>query len=40
MNIPEIIPAEIGGYCDLETGECVIVDPVISNGKTAPEANG
>jgi hypothetical protein len=28
MNIPEIIPAEVAGYCDIETGECVTVDPV------------
>jgi hypothetical protein len=28
MNIPEIIEAEVSGYCDLETGECVTVDPV------------
>ena len=26
MNIPEIIPAEVTGYCDLETGECVTLD--------------
>jgi hypothetical protein len=35
MNIPEIIPAEVSGYCHLETGECVTVDPVISEEKTA-----
>jgi hypothetical protein len=42
MNIPEIIPAEVSGYCDLETGECVTVDPVTSDDKTAsgnPEAS-
>jgi hypothetical protein len=32
MNIPEIIPAEISGYCDLETGECVTVDTVAVDG--------
>jgi hypothetical protein len=35
MTIPEIIPAEVSGYCDLETGECVTVDPVTSADKTA-----
>jgi hypothetical protein len=35
MNIPEIIPAEVSGYCDLETGECVTVDPITSDDKTA-----
>jgi hypothetical protein len=28
MSIPQIIPAEVSGYCDLETGECVTVDPI------------
>jgi hypothetical protein len=35
MNIPEIIPAEVSGYCDLETGECVTAGPVTSDDKTA-----
>ena len=35
MNIPELIPAEVSGYCDLETGECVRVDPVTSDEKSA-----
>jgi hypothetical protein len=37
MNIPEIIPAEVCGYCDLETGECVTADPVTSDDETASE---
>lgn len=35
MTIPEVIPAEVSGYCDLETGECVTVDPITSDDKTA-----
>jgi hypothetical protein len=26
MNIPEIVPVDADGYCDLETGECVTTD--------------
>jgi hypothetical protein len=26
VNITEIIPAEISGYCDAETGECITTD--------------
>jgi hypothetical protein len=43
MNIPEIISAEVSGYCDLETGECVTVDdPIVSDDEpaSAPATNG
>lgn len=42
MNIPEIISDEVSGYCDLETGECVTVDPTASDGTpaSAPATNG
>jgi hypothetical protein len=36
MNIPEIIPAEVAGYCDVDTGECVTIDPV-TDDTTAPD---
>jgi hypothetical protein len=26
MNIPEIMPTELSGFCDVATGECIIVD--------------
>jgi hypothetical protein len=35
MSIPEVIPAEVSGYCDLETGACVTAGPVTSDDKTA-----
>jgi hypothetical protein len=38
MSIPDIIPVEVSGYCDLETGECVTAGPVASDGKTEPES--
>jgi len=38
MRIPDIIPVEVSGYCDVETGECVTAGPVASDGKTEPES--
>jgi hypothetical protein len=26
MNIPEIMPTELSGFCDVATGECIVVD--------------
>jgi hypothetical protein len=26
MNIPEIMPSELSGFCDVATGECIVVD--------------
>jgi hypothetical protein len=26
MNIPEIMPTELSGFCDVATGECVVAD--------------
>jgi hypothetical protein len=26
MNIPEIMPTELSGFCDVTTGECIVVD--------------
>jgi hypothetical protein len=26
MNIPEIMPAELSGFCDVATGECIVAD--------------
>jgi hypothetical protein len=26
MNIPEIMPTELSGFCDVATGECTVVD--------------
>jgi hypothetical protein len=38
MSTPEIIPVEVSGYCDLETGECVTAGPVASDGATESES--
>jgi hypothetical protein len=37
MNNLEIISAEVSGYCDVETGECVIVEPNTSVENRTPE---
>lgn len=42
INITEIIPAELSGYCDVETGECIITETGTSRGATveiAPRAD-
>jgi hypothetical protein len=26
MNITQIVPAELSGFCDVATGECIVVD--------------
>jgi hypothetical protein len=26
MSIPEIMPTEVSGFCDVATGECIVVD--------------
>jgi hypothetical protein len=26
MNIPEIMPTELSGFCDVATGECIVID--------------
>jgi hypothetical protein len=26
MNIPERIPTELSGFCDVATGECIVVN--------------
>jgi hypothetical protein len=26
MNITQIVPAELSGFCDVATGECITVD--------------
>jgi hypothetical protein len=26
MNIPEVMPTELSGYCDVATGECIVTD--------------
>ncbi|MCL2393483.1 MAG: hypothetical protein FWC87_02250 [Acidimicrobiaceae bacterium] len=26
MNIPEVMPTELSGFCDVATGECIVVD--------------
>jgi hypothetical protein len=41
VNIPEIIPAEVAGYCDIQTGECVTLDDKTESAEPAPApANG
>jgi hypothetical protein len=32
MNITEIIPTEISGYCDVETGECITAETGAPHG--------
>jgi len=32
MNITEIIPTEISGYCDAETGECITAETGTPHG--------
>lgn len=27
MNITQIIPTELAGFCDVATGECIVPDP-------------
>ena len=27
MNITTIIPTELSGFCDVATGECIVLDP-------------
>jgi hypothetical protein len=38
MSTLHIIPVEVSGYCDLETGECVTADPVAADGTTESES--
>jgi hypothetical protein len=26
VNIPEIMPTELSGFCDVATGDCVVID--------------
>jgi hypothetical protein len=26
MSIPEIMPTELSGFCDVATGECIVAD--------------
>jgi hypothetical protein len=35
VNITEIIPAEISGYCDAETGECITTETGIPHATSA-----
>ena len=35
MNITEIIPTEISGYCDVETGECITTETGTPRGTPA-----
>jgi hypothetical protein len=35
VNITEIIPAEISGYCDAETGECITTETGTPHGTPA-----
>lgn len=34
MNITEIIPTELSGYCDVETGECITTETGTPHGTT------
>ncbi|WP_211841721.1 hypothetical protein [Rudaeicoccus suwonensis] len=34
INITEIIPAELSGYCDVETGECITTETGTPDGTT------
>jgi hypothetical protein len=37
MNITEIIPGELSGYCDIETGECTTTETGTPHGTTTEE---
>ena len=37
MNITEIIPTELSGYCDVETGECIVVDAAPQADADSPD---
>jgi hypothetical protein len=38
MNITEIIPTEISGYCDVETGECITAETGTPHGTPTENA--
>jgi len=38
MNITEIIPTEISGYCDVETGECITTETGAGHPSTTENA--
>jgi hypothetical protein len=40
MSIPDIMPTELSGFCDLTTGECIVVDTdtdAATAGGSAPD---
>jgi hypothetical protein len=38
MNITEIIPTEISGYCDVESGECITTETSAGHPSTTENA--
>jgi hypothetical protein len=38
VNITEIIPTEISGYCDVESGECITTETGASHPSTTENA--
>ena len=38
MNITEIIPTEISGYCDVESGECITTETGAGHPSTTENA--
>jgi hypothetical protein len=37
MNITRIISTEVSGFCDVATGECIVVDAASDADLTTPE---
>ncbi|MGH2936603.1 MAG: hypothetical protein ACRDPE_00600 [Solirubrobacterales bacterium] len=40
MNITQIVPTELSGFCDVATGECIVVDPTADAGPDADNPHG
>jgi hypothetical protein len=40
MNITQIVPAELSGFCDVATGECVVADATPEVGADSPPGEG
>jgi hypothetical protein len=40
MNITQIVATEPSGFCDVATGECIVVDPTPDAGPDADSPHG
>ena len=43
MNIPEVMPTELSGFCDVATGECIVIqtdtDTATTHGPATDDAS-